>query len=84
MALVKVFHGDKSKITACAIIKLNQENRENWRHDEVEKFKSEIIEPMEYTLPTRLADESFQGMMNIEKMIIPDTTIVEIEKALVS
>lgn len=64
MNLLKLFNGDKSKISAC-FIKEKGETLENISGGK--KKLMEILELIEYTLPTRLADDTYQGMLNFLK-----------------
>lgn len=75
------FHGDQSKINACAF-KEKQKNAIYW-----EFLKASIdneLKEQESCLSSRLSDEILRGIFDIQRATIGGTPIDQIEKALVS
>lgn len=77
--------GDRAKIDACTM----QKQRGMYEHQGMPPrvstyFMQELLEILESVLPTRLTDETFRGIMNFIKATKSDTTMDQIQKALVS
>lgn len=79
------FQGDQSKINACTMEKKLKILKQDWSSMKYLRRDIDInVERMEYILPTRLADETFSGMMNFIKVAKDDASTDQFQKALVS
>lgn len=77
--------GDRAKIDACTM----QKQRGMYEHQGTPPrvstdFMQDLLEMLESILPTRLTDETFRGIMNFINATKADTTMHQIQKALVS
>lgn len=83
--MIERFHGDESKINACAIKEHPGMWEDYWQsYHNTREFMEDDLQRQKSVLMLRLSDETFRGIFNFLKATIPDTPIDKIEKALVS
>lgn len=96
---IKKYHGNKSKIDPCTILKENSEEERLSRRfshvvystnnaqsiEEQRKHEVQIVlDWMESHFLTRLKDDTFRGLINFHKVRHSDATYDDIAEALVS
>lgn len=80
--MVDFCRGAEEKITVCTILKAQEIQKTEGPVNVTEYYI--LLNPMEWILPTRVTDETFRGIMNVQKAMPLGTPTDDIEKALVS
>lgn len=79
--MITQLHGNTTKIDACTV--KSSELARDWRTSGKRSLQR-ILNVMKTILSTRLKDTDFWGVINFMQAFRPNTSIMEIEKALVS
>lgn len=79
MNLLLQLHGERSKIDACT---MQKRRGVHWYHPR--GYMQMFMDQVESTLPTRLTDASFRGMVNFINATKADASMDQIQQALVS
>lgn len=83
--LLKRSQGNDLRVDACKVKEHPGQWEDYWMlHHNTRHYIEREIQALESKLSTRLADETYRGLINFLRVTIRDTPIDEIEKALVS